>query len=135
MDMEESTEKIKVGIFWICDDGGYLDIVYDTEEYSPDWRSDFGDEFIMYEKSHNEVWKGLAAKFFGGKYKTYKYNDFPRGRVTYDSDEEVYIIDYDVKLKPKMGAIKAKLVQLFHLSDTVCRVDSQLKSSKGRFNQ
>ena len=42
-------DKITVGIFWICDEGGYLDIVYDTEQYAPDWRSDFGDEFIVYE--------------------------------------------------------------------------------------
>ncbi|MBE5750854.1 MAG: hypothetical protein E7357_00410 [Clostridiales bacterium] len=128
-------DKITVGIFWICDEGGYLDIVYDTEQYDPDWRSDFGDEFIMYEKSHEDMWKKLSAKRCQGKYKAYAYDDFPRGRVTYDADEEVYIIDYDVKLKPKMGAIKAKIMQMFNLGDTVCRADSQLTSSKGRFNK
>ena len=57
-------EKIKVGIFWVCDQGEELEIIWDSEEYPKDWVSDFGDEFILYEKTHKSEWKKLSATFF-----------------------------------------------------------------------
>ena len=128
-------EKITVGIFWICDEGERMGIIYDKEEYSPDWKSDLGDEFIMYEKAHEDVWKTLATKAYGGQYKDYEYDDFPRGRITYDKDEEVYMIDYDEKIKPMFSKIKAKIYQLFGLSKAVWQPAPHLQSSKGRFNK
>ncbi|MBQ8291409.1 MAG: hypothetical protein IJX88_02730 [Clostridia bacterium] len=128
------TDKITVGVFWVCDEGGSMGVIYDKETYSPDWQSDFGDEFIIYEKGHCEVWGKLSRKFFGGKYSNYLYDDFPRGRVTYDKEEGVYMIDFDGKLKAKFSAIKAKIYSLFGLEKAVWQVDNHYKSTKGRFN-
>ncbi len=128
-------EKIKVGIFWICDEDGKMGVVYDKEEYDPDWTSDFGDEFIMYEKAHEDVWEDLSSKFFGGKYAGYEYDDFPRGRITYDKDEGVYMIDYDEKIKPKFVAIKTKIYQLFGLTKAYWQPAPHFQSKKGRFNK
>ena len=128
-------EKIKVGVFWICDDGGTLDIIYDVEEYDADWQSDFGDEFIVYEKEHRAVWQGLAEKFFDGKYAGYAYNDFPRGRVTFDSEYGAYMVDYDVKLKPALAVgLKQKIVEIFGMKKRVWQVEKTYKSKVGRFN-
>ena len=127
--------KITVGVFWLCDEGGSVDVIYDTETYSPDWKSEFGDEFIVYEKSHEEVWQGLAEKFFDGRYKKYKFDDFPRGRVTYDSDEGVYLLDYEKKLEPVLGAIKKKIDKLFAINLKSRQVDKTYQSRLGRFNK
>ncbi len=126
---------IKPGIFWVCDEGGDLDIIYDIEEYSPDFRSDFGDEFIVYEKGHREVWKRVSESFFDGKYAKYAFNDFPRGRVTFDSDEQVYIVDVDIKLKPQFALVKPKIVEIFELKKTQYHVDRHYKSRLGKFNR
>jgi len=128
-------DKITVGIFWICDEGGYLDIVYDTEQYDPDWRSDFGDEFIMYEKSHEDMWKKLSAKRCQGKYKAYAYDDFPRGRVTYDSEEEVFLVDCDIKLKPALMTIKPRVNKLYSVTRARYQVDRQYQSKTGILNK
>lgn len=128
-------KKIIVGVFWVCDDGGQLEIVWDTEEYSPDWRSDFGDEFILYEKTHKQVWKGLSEKFFDGKYAGYKYSDFPRGRLSYDSDDGVYMVDYDKILKPYLAAVKPKIMEVFGFKKAVYHTDGQYKSKEGVFNK
>ena len=128
-------EKIKVGVFWVCDEGGKLDIIYDTEEYPADWQSDFGDEFIVYEKEHRDVWKKLSENFVDGKYAGYNYNDFPRGRVTFDSDYGAYMVDYDVKLKPALAAgLKQKIVEIFEMKKRVWQVEKSYKSKAGMFN-
>lgn len=125
---------IKPGVFWVCDDGGDLEIIYDTEEYSSDFRSDFGDEFIVYEKGHREVWKQLSNKFFNGKYAKFAFNDFPRGRVTFDSEDQVYIVDVDAKLKPCFSQVKPLIVEIFQLGKTQYHVDRHYKSKMGKFN-
>ena len=131
--------KIKVGVFWVCDDGGELEIIYDYEEYDPDWKSDFGDEFIVYEKEHSTVWNQLAQKFYDGKYANYAYTDFPRGRVTFDSEYDpdfgAYMVDYDVKLKPALAAgLKEVLVKIFAMKKRVWQADKTYKSKLGKFN-
>ncbi len=127
--------KIKVGVFWVCDDGGEVEIIYDIEEYDSDWKSDFGDEFIVYEKEHRAVWKKLAREFFDGKYANYTYLDFPRGRVTYDSEYGAYMVDYDVKLKPALAAgLKDTLVKIFDMKKRAWQADKTYKSKIGKFN-
>lgn len=128
-------EKIKVGIFWVCDQGEELEIIWDSEEYPKDWVSDFGDEFILYEKTHKSEWKKLSATFFDGKYSGYLYNDFPRGRVSYDSDEEVYFVDCDKALKPALGVLKTKIKALFGYPGAFWQPDKQYKSKEGKFNK
>ena len=127
-------KKITVGIFWVCDDGGEFEFIWDKEVYDADWRSDFGDEFIVYEKSHIDVWKPLAAKFFDGKYKKYKFNDFPRGRVTFDSDEGVYMVDCDVKLKKILPLVKEKMLEFFGVEKAVYQKDVRYKSRIGKLH-
>ena len=127
-------KTIKPGVFWVCDDGGDLEIIYDTEEYFEDFHSDFGDEFIVYEKGHREVWKKLSQQFFDGKYAKFAFNDFPRGRVTYDSEEQVYIVDVDAKLKPKFSQIKPLLLEIFKITKAQYHVDRHYKSKMGKFH-
>jgi len=127
-------EKIKVGVFWVCDDGENLDIIWDTEEYEEGWVSDFGDEFILYEKTHKGVWKRLSEKFFDGKYACFAYNDFPRGRVSYDSDEEVFMVDCDKVLKKGLSEIKPKIKEYFGFPKALWQPDKQYKSKMGKFN-
>lgn len=128
-------DKIKVGVFWVCDDGKGFDIIYDIDEYDADWRSDFGDEFIVYEKSHEDVWEKLAEKFFDGKYAGYAYDDFPRGRVTYDSEDEVFLVDCDIKLKPALMTIKPRVNKLYSVTRARYQVDRQYQSKTGILNK
>ena len=130
-------EKRIVGIFWVCDDGKKLDIIYDTEEYSTDYVSDLGDEFVIYEKQHSEVWGKLKRKFFDGKYAAYEFGDFPRGRVTFDSEDKVYIVDCDPKLKRGLSAIKVELEKIFPFDggSVTFRSAPHLKSVRGIFNK
>ena len=72
---------------------------------------------------------------YNGKYAEYAYSDFPRGRVAFDSEEGVHIVDVDVKLKPKFSAIKSKIAKLFNIENAEYHVDKALKSSKGIFNK
>lgn len=130
-------EKRVVGVFWVCDDGKKLDLIYDTEAYSSDYVSDFGDEFIVYEKQDTDVWKSLKKKFFDGKYEEYEYDDFPRGRVTFDSEDDVYIVDCDKKLKRGLPEIKEALKKIFPFENqrVSYRAASHLESKKGIFNK
>ena len=128
-------EIIKVGVFWVCDDGGELEIIWDKEEYPKGWVSDFGDEFILYEPTHKSVWGKLSKSFFNGKYAGYSYKDFPRGRVSYDSDEEIYMVDCDKILKSGLAEIRPKLKEYFSFSKAVWQPDKQYKSTEGRFHK
>ena len=127
-------KKVKVGIFWVCDDGETPQLVYDTEEYDPEtYVTVLGDEFIMYEKSHREQWKALSEKFFDGKYAFAAFNDYPRGRVTYDSEDKVFLVDVDKALKAKFGEIKPLLGKVFDLKNAEYHVDKHLKSRLGKY--
>ncbi len=128
-------KKVKVGIFWVCDDGKTPQLVYDTEEYDPEnYFTVLGDEFVMYEKSHREAWKELSAKFFDGKYAFAAFNDYPRGRVTYDSEDKIYLVDVDKALKTKFAEVKALLEQVFDLKNAEYHVDKMLKSKIGKYH-
>jgi hypothetical protein len=128
-------EKVTVGVFWICDTEGKMGVVYDKEEYDADWTSELGDEFIMYEKAHEEIWPTLSARAFGGKYAGFAFDDFPRGRITFDKDEGVYVIDYDVKIRPKLPAIRRKIYELFGLEKAFWQPATYLQSKTGIFNK
>lgn len=128
-------EKICVGVFWVCDDGKNLEIIWDKEEYEKGWVSDFGDEFILYEKTHKKTWKTLSKQFFNGKYACFAYNDFPRGRVSYDSEEEVFMVDCDKVLKKGLAKIKPIIKEYFGFDKALWQPDKQYKSKMGKFNE
>ncbi len=136
-------EKVKVGIFWVCDSGEKAEIIYDFEEFSLNGElktikhgdKEFKDEFLLYDKPHSAVWEKLSKKFFNGKYSSYAYNDFPRGRVTYDAEENLFIIDYDKKLAPARKPLKSALIKLFDITDYIMEVDHEYVSTKGKFNR
>jgi hypothetical protein len=129
-------KKVTVGIFWVCDDGETLQLIYDTEQYNPDeYFSVLGDEFIMYEKNHRETWKELSAKFYDGKYAFAAFNDYPRGRVTYDSEDKIYLVDVDKALKAKFNEeVKPLLDKVFDLKKAEYHVDKLLKSKIGKYH-
>ena len=76
----------------------------------------------------------LSEKFYDGKYAAFAYNDFPRGRVSYDSEEGVFMVDCDKVLKKGLAQIKPIIKEYFGFPKALWQPDKQYKSKMGKFN-
>ena len=105
---------IKVGIFWVS---AFLDIdiIFDVEEYSNDYQVE--DMIITYSKQHKDVWEKLSKEQCGGRYRNYKFDAIPRGRVWYDLEEKAYKIVLYRGSKEFVNTIATKIKELFGIDE------------------
>ena len=109
-----STGMIKVGVFWVS---AFLDIdiIFDVEEYPNDYQSK--DILLTYSKQHKDVWERLSKEQCGGKYRNYKFDTLPRGRVWYDLEEKAYKIVFYRGSKEFINTIAPKIKELFGIDE------------------
>lgn len=124
-------EEITVGIFWICDRGKDLEIIYDIENLP----SNSQDENITYMEAHCNAWDKLATIQFNGRYMKYQYDDFPRGRIWYNTKTKKRSINYDYILKNHLTDFKSELEKIFKLDDVEYIADESYASLYGRYHK
>jgi hypothetical protein len=123
-------EKIIAGIFWLCDDNGSLEIIFDKESRAID--SDDG--YITYNKQHMDAWSGLASTQFCGKYRDCDFHDFPRGRLSYDTKTNRITIHYEFALMSKLHEFKKAVEQIFGLDNPKWKAEIYYRSRCGKYN-
>ncbi|MDR3318832.1 MAG: MBL fold metallo-hydrolase [Clostridiales bacterium] len=126
-------KKITVGIFWIADEGCAAaekssDLIYDKESYEYGG----GSNFINYSGSHFDMWCGLAAEQYGGKYKNYDCYHFPRGRLLYDCVEKKMLVYIDIAALAHREDFETELKAAFGLDKFEYRTDEHYQSETSR---
>lgn len=121
----EST--VTVGIFWAAGDMAAPDMIFDSEAYPA--AGGPGHKFINYEASHFEMWRKLAVKQCGGKYKGYDCYHFPRGRVLYDCYADKTLVYADRKILSRLDIFEPLLKDMFLLENYEFWCDEHYQST------
>ena len=127
-----------VGIFWYFNDGMTYSptIIYDVEVYNIQSESRSEYNLITYSKQHKDAWKeAFRNSYYSDKNNTYAYDDFPRGRVWYDTEEKHFIVSYDEKLQCILNEMKEDIFHIFGIEEhnTIWEINPDYKSKRDIF--
>jgi len=86
--MNDLTDVPKIGKFWIYIKDGKITVFY-CKSFSLDLGQIYG-SFIVDPEGHYNLWESLRQ--YGLIPKNSNYEDLPRGRVSYNKDENKYIV-------------------------------------------
>ena len=124
---------LSVGIFWGVPDAEELVLVTDRSPFAA--AEPYGD-FLTHPRGHYEVWEewrllgaaGLIKLGLPGSIASGEYEEFPRGRIVFDTQTETFIIYADRKLQT--AAIIQQIVDTFGLAGqrTAVRSDAHYRS-------
>ena len=95
-----------------------VDIIFDVEEYPDDYQSK--DILLTYSKQHKDVWEKLSKEQCGGRYRNYKFDAIPRGRVWYDLEEKDYKIVFYRGSKEFISRVAQEVKNAFAIETTSC---------------
>lgn len=129
----------RVGIFWgVPNAAGTMQLVIDSTPLSE--AEPYGD-FLTHPGGHYEVWETwrrlgpakLAARGLPPAIVWNEYEEFPRGRVVFDTRSRRFTLYADRKLQEPR--LREKLLKSFGLDATTCdvRSDPHYRTSPGGF--
>ncbi len=132
-DRAETEPRPCVGIFWVVPDGRGTEIL--TEATPLAAAEPYGD-FLTHSRGHYEVWEawqrlgpaGLARRGLPAAIAFREYEEFPRGRIVYDTRERLFVVYADRKLQNP--AMVARIIAGFGLDGerTAVRSDAHYLS-------
>jgi hypothetical protein len=137
--METQTEAPKgkpcVGIYWgIADGSGPHTIIVDVSTLTD--AEPYGN-FLTHPRGHYDVWEawrrlgklGLAQRGLPDVFRVNEYEDFPRGRVVYDSEHKRFVVYADRRLQNPASV--AEIVSAFQLGSEpyIVQSDAHYRSS------
>lgn len=129
-------KKVETGIFWVCFDGESADLLFDKAVLARTGKRRSAvnvtkdEDGLNYKASHKKTWEILSKTYMGGKYADAAFNDFPRGRIWYDTDERRHYAMFDKGLSAAAKAVEKVVGKAFVLEDPEFIPDAFYKSKK-----
>ncbi|WP_262267313.1 MULTISPECIES: hypothetical protein [Microvirga] len=119
--------KPLVGIFWGVRWSGAIVLIFDKTDL--DAAEPYG-EFLTHPKGHYEFWEELRKEGVGPLKRrgwpamllSYEYEQWPRGRIVYNTKTNFFTLYADRKLQS--GAIIQRIISEFGLASENCAVQS-----------